>query len=69
MTDEPTADEIESQAYADAESGVASFSDGTNSVSMAPLKDRLEAAERKRRREASGNPFLSHQRLIPGAGG
>lgn len=67
--DAPTAQEINDAVSADAESGVQSFSDGTNSVQMAPLKDRLEAAQRATRSSARGNPFLSHTRLIPGPQG
>ncbi len=69
MTD---ADDIKDQVAADAESGVQTFSDGTNQVSMAPLKDRLEVAEKLTRATvAANNPSfgLRNTQLRSPAGG
>lgn len=67
-----TADDIKEQVAADAESGVQTFSDGTNSVSMASLKERLEIAEKLRRdTTATANPSFglrNTQLKSPGGG-
>jgi hypothetical protein len=53
MSDVPTADEIEEAVLTDAEAGIQSFSDGTNSVSAMDLEKRLEVVSRLRRSTAS----------------
>lgn len=62
---------LEEQIIADAESGMSSVVvDGMN-VSMAPLKDRLDALDRIKANQIT-NPFatMRHQRIIsPGGGG
>lgn len=68
----PTAEEIEDAVAADVESGVASFSDGTNSVSMLDPEKRLEVARKLRRDEvAAANPSFglrNTQLRSPGGG-
>ena len=48
-----TPDEIEEQVYADAKEGVARFSDGTNSVEMIDLRQRLAIARQARQETAA----------------
>lgn len=69
--DTPSSDEIEDAVAADAEAGVASFSDGTNSIVAMEPEKRLELADRQRRARAAAQPHFgmrSSQIVSPGGG-
>lgn len=69
--DEPvTADDIEEAAAQAALDGVASFSDGTNSVTAIDPIKQFDMADRVRRTAAASDPFgtLQSKRLIGGEG-
>ena len=54
--EEPTADEIEDAVAIDVVNGIASFSDGTNSVTTIDPEKRLKVSEKLRRDTAAANP-------------
>lgn len=49
--DVPSAEEIEAAAYADAENGIQSFSEGDVSITAMDPEKRLKVAQMKRRQE------------------